>query len=105
MNVYVCVKTPRNTGKLFLTSRCHVRCQPKNRPLAVSISFSTFQTGGACRFDFTVDVSNSSGAGLFDATLSNQAMHQKGKGGLINRLYLLQFHGDETVLRLPSLLS
>ena len=33
------------------------------------------------------------GAELFDATLSNEAMHQRGKGGLINHLYLLHGHG------------
>ena len=44
----------------------------------------------------------SRGAELFDATLSNEAMHQRGKGGLINHLYLLHIHGDETVLWLPS---
>ena len=42
------------------------------------------------------------GTELFDATLSNEAMHQRGKGGLINHLYLLHVHGDETMLRLPS---
>ena len=47
----------------------------------------------------------SRGAELFDATLSNEAMHQRGKGGLINYLYLLHIHGDETVLWLPSFLS
>ena len=31
-------------------------------------------------------------AELFDA-LSNEAMHQRGKGGLINHLYLLHGHG------------
>ena len=31
------------------------------------------------------------GTELFDATLSNQAMHQRGKGGLINHLYLQKF--------------
>ena len=44
----------------------------------------------------------SRGAELFDATLSNEAMHQRGKGGLINHLYLLHVHGDEIVLRFPS---
>lgn len=50
---------------------------------------------------------SSRGAELFDATLSNEALHQRGKGGLINvnHLYLLHVHGDETVLRLPSFLS
>ena len=33
------------------------------------------------------------GAELFDATLSNEAMHQRGKGGLLNHLYLLHGHG------------
>ena len=39
----------------------------------------------------------SRGTELFDATLSYEAMHQRGKGGLINRLYLQILIGFETV--------
>ena len=67
---------------------CHVVLHMHTQPL-----FSW--AGCVCVWTFSIEVklvrilAKQQGAELFDATLSNEAMHQRGKSGLITLMYLL----------------